>query len=158
VIAIGVFGRYGLGLENVEPAQIYYGVIENVLPFPLVVVMIIALLATVISSADSFVIAGSSSVVNDIIRPNYKHLDNTKMLFYSRISVLLVSIVALVLALTIPGLVNLMVTGTAMSVSGLLAPVMFGLYWKKVTNIAGVTSMWGGLVTAVIWQILDHPF
>ncbi|HLR63698.1 MAG TPA: hypothetical protein VK097_14895 [Lentibacillus sp.] len=51
-----------------------------------------------------------------------------------------------------------MVTGTAMSVSGLLAPVMFGLFWKIVTNAAGVASMWSGLVTAVIWQILGHPF
>lgn len=158
VVAIGVFSRYGLGMENIDPELIYYGVIGNVFPFYLVVLMIIVVLATIISSADSFFIAGSSSVVNDIIRPNLKHFDNTKMLFYSQISVLIVSIVALVLALTIPGLVNLMVTGTAMSVSGLLAPVMFGLFWKKVTNAAGVASMWSGLVTAVIWQILGHPF
>src|SRR5699024_8164935 len=80
------------------------------------------------------------------------------MLFYSKISVLIVSVVALVLSLTIPGLVNLMVTGTAMAVSSLLAPIIFGLYWKRVTNAAGVASMWGGLITAVIWQILGHPF
>ena len=80
------------------------------------------------------------------------------MLFYSKISVLIVSIIALVLSLSIPGLVNLMVTGTAMAVSSLLAPVLFGLYWKRVTNTAGVASMWAGLITAVIWQVLGHPF
>ncbi|MBP1969960.1 SSS family transporter [Virgibacillus natechei] len=157
-VAIGVFSRYGLRLENIDPVLIYYGVVEDVFPFSLVVVMIIVLLAAVISSADSFLLAGSSSIVNDIIRPNFKHLNNKKMLICSRISVLIVSIVALVLALSVPGLVNLMVTGTAMSVSGLLAPVMFGLFWKRVTKAAGVASMWGGLVTAVIWQVLGHPF
>lgn len=58
----------------------------------------------------------------------------------------------------IPGLVDLMVTGTAMSVSGLLAPVMFGLFWKKPTKLAGNIAMWSGLGSAVIWQILGHPF
>ncbi|MFB9974614.1 sodium:solute symporter family protein [Allobacillus sp. SKP2-8] len=158
VVAIGVFSRFGLGIENVDPALIYYGVVGELFPFPLVVVMIVVLLATVISSADSFFIAGSSSIANDLIRPNVKHFDNKKMLAYSKISVLIVSVIALVAALAIPGLVNLMVTGTAMSVSGLLAPVMFGLFWKRVTKVAGIASMWGGLIAAVIWQVLGHPF
>ena len=158
VVAIGVFSRYGLNLEGVDPALIYYGVIGELFPFSLVVVMIVVLLATVISSADSFFIAGSSSIANDLIRPNVKQSDNKKMLAYSKISVLIVSVIALVFSLAIPGLVNLMVTGTAMSVSGLLAPVLFGLFWKRVTKLAGLASMWGGLLTAVIWQVLGHPF
>ena len=158
VVAIGVFSRYGLNLEGVDPALIYYGVIGELFPFSLVVVMIVVLLATLISSADSFFIAGSSSIANDLIRPNVKQSDNKKMLAYSKISVLIVSVIALVFSLAIPGLVNLMVTGTAMSVSGLLAPVLFGLFWKRVTKLAGLASMWGGLLTAVIWQVLGHPF
>lgn len=158
VVAIGVFSRYGLNLEGVDPALIYYGVIGELFPFSLVVVMIVVLLATVISSADSFFIAGSSSIANDLIRPNVKQSDNKKMLAYSKISVLIVSVIALVFSLAIPGLVNLMVTGTAMSVSGLLASVLFGLFWKRVTKLAGLASMWGGLLTAVIWQVLGHPF
>ena len=157
-VVIGVFSRYGLRLEDIDPVFIYYGAIEDVFPFALVVVMIIVLLAAVISSADSFLLAGSSSIVNDIIRPNFSHYDDKKMLVWSRLSVLIVSIVALVLALAIPELVNLMVTGTAMTVSGLLAPIIFGLFWKKVTNTAGIASMWSGLVAATIWQILGHPF
>ena len=157
-VVIGVFGRYGLQIENIDPVMIYYGVIGDVFPFALVVVMIVVLLAAVISSADSFLLAGASSIVNDIIRPNFTHFDNKKMLLWSRLSVLIISVIGLVLALTIQGLVNLMVTGTAMAVSGLLAPIIFGLFWKKVTNTAGIASMWGGLVTAVLWQILGHPF
>ena len=58
----------------------------------------------------------------------------------------------------IPGLVDLMVTGTAMSVSGLLAPVVFGLFWQKPSKMAGNISMWSGLISAVVWQLLGHPF
>lgn len=157
VVAIGVFGRFGFHLE-IDPVYIYYGIIENLFPFPIVVIMIIVILVTIISCADSFFIAGSSSIVNDIIRPNVKQFSDKKMLFYSKMSVLIVSVISLILVLFIPGLVNLMVTGTAMSVSGLLAPVIFGLYWKKIPHIAGIVSMWTGLVTSVIWQGLGHPF
>lgn len=157
-VFIGVFGKYGLQIENIDPVLIYYGVIGEVFPFAMVVVMIVVLLAAVISSADSFMLAGASSIVNDIIRPNFPHYSSTRMLLWSRLSVLIISVIGLVLALTVQGLVNLMVTGTAMAVSGLLAPIMFGLFWKKTTKSAGIASMWGGLITAVIWQIAGHPF
>src|SRR5699024_1973464 len=133
-------------------------VIGEVDPRPLDRVMSIALLAAVISTADSFFIAGSSSIVNDIIRPKIQDASQTKMLCYRRIPVLLVSLIALLLAVMIPGLVNLMVTGTAMAVSGLLAPVIFGMFWDKPTNIAGVTAMWLGLGSSVIWTLVGHPF
>lgn len=157
-VAIGVLSRYGLELGNIDPVLVYYGVVGEVFPFPLVVFMIVVLLAAVISSADSFLLAGSSSLVNDIIRPNFSHHGDKMMLLWSRLSVLIISVIALVLALTIPGLVNLMVTGTAMTVSGLFAPVIFGMFWKKVTTAAGLASMWSGLIIAVLWQIAGHPF
>lgn len=158
IVLIGVVSRYGLDLGEINSALVYYRVIEEVFPFSLVVVMIIVLLAAVISSADSFFIAGSSSIVNDLIKPNVKNPTDTKMLFYSRLSVLIVSVIALILTLAIPGLVNLMVTGTAMSVSGLLAPVLFGLFWKRPSPLAGTSAMWIGLISAVVWQVLGHPY
>src|SRR5699024_9404151 len=129
VIMIGVLGNVGLNLKNINPTLVYYEVIGSLLPFPMIIVMIIALLATVISTADSFFIAGASSIVNDIIKPKVKKVTNKKMLLYSRLSVAIVSIIALLLALYIPQLVSLWVAGTAMLVSGLLAPVLFGLFW-----------------------------
>src|SRR5699024_3194971 len=157
VIMIGVLGNVGLNLKNINPTLVYYEVIGSLLPFPMIIVMIIALLATVISTADSFFIAGASSIVNDIIKPKVKKVTNKKMLLYSRLSVAIVSIIVLLLALYIPQLVSLWVAGTAMLVSGLLAPVLFGLFWKRATKEAGVLSMWTGLIVAVIWQIAGHP-
>lgn len=158
IVAIGVLTRYGMGLDDIDPNSVFYSIIQNVFPFSIVVVMIIVLLAAVISSADSFFIAGSSAIANDIFKPNLKDPNDKKLLAYSKISVLIISVISLVLALTIPGLVNLMVTGTAMSVSGLLAPVLFGMFWKKPTRIAGITAMWAGLLSATLWQFTGHPF
>ena len=158
VILLGVFADVGLQLHQVDPQLIYYGIIKETLPLSLIVVMIIALLATVISTADSFCMAGASSIANDIIKPRMKEKNNSKMLKFSRFSVILMSVCSLLLAIYIPRLVELWITGTAMLVSGLLAPVMVGLVWKGATKTAGLVAMWGGLIIAVTWQILDHPF
>ncbi len=158
IVAIGVMARYGLQLESDNPALIYYQTVAAVFPFPLVVIMVLALLATVISCADSFFLAGSASIVNDIIRPRLRDPDTTRMLVYSKLSVALTAVIATLLALYIPKLVTLWVVGTAMLVSGILAPVLFGLFWSRVTPMAGVASMWAGLVVAIVWQFLGHPF
>lgn len=158
VIIIGVYAKYGLSLGEIDPTLTYYAVIGEVFNFPMIIIMIIALLATIISTADSFLMAGSSSVVNDIIKHQFKNKNDERLLGYSRLSVLIVSVFSLILALYIPELVNLWVTGTAMLVSGLLAPITFAFFWKRTTKTGGVLGMWSGLIIAVLWQIFDHPF
>ncbi|WP_181348057.1 sodium:solute symporter [Thalassobacillus sp. CUG 92003] len=157
-IVIGFLGKYGLNITGIDSSLIYYEIIGQILPFSLVVVMLIALLATVISCADSFFLAAASSVVNDIVKPRLGDVNDKKMLLYSRLSVVVVSIISLLLALYIPQLVTLWITGTAMLVSGMLAPVLFGLFWRKTTKAAGLAAMWIGLIIAVGWQIAGHPF
>src|SRR5699024_267263 len=109
VIFIGVASKYGLSLEGIDPTLSYYAIIGEVFNFPMIIIMIIALLATVISTADSFLMAGASSIVNDLIKPRVKKENEKKLLPYSRLSVLLVSVFSLLLALYIPQLVDLWV-------------------------------------------------
>ncbi|WP_066636952.1 sodium:solute symporter family protein [Serinicoccus hydrothermalis] len=163
VVWIGVWARFGLQIESADPALIYYEVIGELLPFPLVVVLIVALMATVISCADSFFMCGASSIVNDIIRPRLaRDVSQRSLLWWSRAAVIITSIIALVLALAVPRLVELWVTGTAMLVSGLLFPTLMALYLPRVSGRAGVVSMWAGLGVAVAWAVLGgstgiHP-
>ncbi|MDR8019288.1 sodium:solute symporter family protein [Nesterenkonia aerolata] len=157
VVLIGMMTRWGLELDVPDPSQVYYAVIGEVFPFPMIVVMIIAVLATVISCADSFFLAASSTLVNDVIRPRMKNPTSDSLLKWSKISVLITSVIAFLLAQYIPQLVVLWVTGTAMLVSGLLAPVLLGMFWRRVTRPAGIAAMWSGLVAAVIWQLAGEP-
>lgn len=158
IVGIGVMARFGLQIEIDEPTQIYYAAAEAVFSFPLVVIMVIAVLATVISCADSFFLAGSASIVNDIVKPRLKDKQTPKMLMYSKLSVLITSVIACLLALYIPQLITLWIVGTAMLVSGILAPVLLGLLWSGVTRVAGVSAMWSGLAVAVGWQLMGQPF
>ena len=68
------------------------------------------------------------------------------------------SVISLLLAIYIPRLIELWVTGTAMLASGLLIPILAALFWRKATNSGGIASIWSGLLVAVMWQLLGHPF
>jgi Na+/proline symporter len=159
VVWMGVWARYGLQIESEDPSLIYYELISHLLPFELVIVLIVALLATVISCADSFFMCGASSIVNDVIRPLLPGKPDQKTLLrWSRISVVITGVVALALALAVPRLVELWVTGTAMLVSGLLFPAVVALYAKKVSGRGAITAMWVGLGISVGWTLVSLGF
>lgn len=158
VILVGTFANAGLGITAEQPNLIYYEVIFGTLPFWLGALMFMVLVATILSCADSFFIAGSTVIVSDIIKPHVKKQTDSRLLLYSRLMVIAMSVFSLFLALAIPRLVELWMTGSAIIVAGLLAPILLGLFWSRPTKIAGVSSMWTGLILAIVWQLTGHPF
>lgn len=157
IVVIGTVAKMGLGIKVANAQLLYYSVVKELVPFGVGVLLIVALMATVVSCADSFLVCGASSLSNDIVRIRLKVEDEEKMLKYSRYSVWVVSVVALLLALYIPYLIKLWTTGTAMLTAGLLIPVLAGFFWKRASNAGGLASCWGGLSIAVIWQLLNSP-
>ena len=158
IIFVGVFARGGLGIETEQSSLIYYYVIFEHLPVVLGLVLFITLMATVLSSADSFFIAGSTMLVADVIRPLVKDASPNRMLLYSRLMVLVMGVIGLVLALAIPQLIELWTTGSAILTAGMLVPLIAGMFWKRPGNLAGVASMWVGVIVAVAWQFAGHPY
>ncbi|MDO5629624.1 MAG: sodium:solute symporter family protein [Mobilicoccus sp.] len=155
VVWIGVWARFGLGIESEDPALIYYEVLVELLPFELVVLLIVALLATIISCADSFFMCGASSIVNDVIKPRLApDTSQRALLWWSRGAVVITSVIALALAFAVPRLVELWVAGTAMLVSGLLFPALMALYLRRVSGRAAIAAMWVGLVVSVGWTVI----
>ena len=157
VTAIGVLAKYGLFLEVPAGSNVFYAMINNVLPFGFQVVMLVVLMATIVSCGDSFQLVSASSFSNDILKPMLKPKDEEQLLKYSRYSVFICGAVACALALAIPQLVNLWTVGTAMLTSGLMVPVICGFYWKRATNAGALASCLGGFGIALLWQILGSP-
>ncbi len=157
-VMIGSFARLGLDISVENPDLVYYAVLQDTLPFALVVVMILVLLATVVSCADSFFIAGASSISNDVLRPYFGVEEDGRLLMLSRHAVLVMSVIALGLALYAPNLVAIWVLGSAMLVCGVLVPALAALLYEDLDPRFSVASMWLGLASATLWQGLGQPF
>lgn len=157
VVLTGVFANVGLGMVADPPSMIYYHVIQEAMPFWFFALMLITLMATVVSCADSFFIAGASTLVSDFIQPNAKNATDRQLLMCSRGAVIVMALISLLLALAVPRLIQLWITGSAILVSSLLIPLLLGVLWTRPSRLAGASAMWVGLGVALFWQLLGEP-
>lgn len=157
VVLTGVFAKVGLGIVAEPPAMIYYHVIQEAMPFWFFALMLITLIATVVSCADSFFIAGASTLVSDFVQPHFHNATDRQLLMCSRGAVIVMALISVLLALAVPRLIQLWITGSAILVSSLLVPLLLGVLWTRPSRHAGACAMWAGLAVALAWQLLGQP-
>jgi len=157
IVLTGVFAKVGLNIVASPPSMVYYHIIQESMPFWFFALMLVTLIATVVSCADSFFIAGASTLVSDFIQPNFKGVSDRRLLMCSRAAVIVIALISLLLALVVPRLIQLWVTGSAILVSSLLVPLLLGVVWGRPSQLAGASAMWVGLIVAFGWQLFGQP-
>ncbi len=138
-----------LGAESINAADPETGLpmlLRTVLPVGLMGIMMSAYFSAVLSTADSCLMASSGTIVTDLLPETVKGKINEITL--SQLVTLVIGIMALVLALQMTKVLDLMLYSYAFMVSGLFVPVLGGLYWKKSSNAGAFWSMLsGGAIT-----------
>lgn len=119
-----------------------------------------AILAAVMSTISSQLLVTSSSMTEDIYKTFFnKHATAKNMLIMSRVSVLVVAVVAFVLALnpqeSILGLVGNAWAGFGSAFGPL---IILSLLWKRITAAGGLAGMLVGAVTVLLWVYLPHDY
>lgn len=119
-----------------------------------------AILAAVMSTISSQLLVTSSSMTEDIYKTFFnKHATPKNMLIMSRISVLVVAVVAFVLAMN-PQESILELVGNAWAGFGAaFGPlIILSLLWKRTTAIGGLAGMIVGSVVVLLWVYLPHSY
>ncbi|PRD51395.1 sodium/proline symporter PutP [Sphingobacterium gobiense] len=119
-----------------------------------------AILAAVMSTISSQLLVTSSSMTEDIYRTFFnKHANARNMLIMSRLSVLVVAIVAFLLALnpqeSILGLVGNAWAGFGAAFGPL---VILSLLWKRMTVAGALAGMLVGGATVLLWIYIPHDY
>lgn len=132
----------------------------NVLPPIVGALLMVAILASIMSTVSGVMIVSSSGVSHDIygvINPNAT--DKQKMLV-NKISVIILAFIPLYFALNPFDMVQFIVMAQASLVASFFfAIVLFGLNWKRATTAGALTSMIGGVITVLVWLfVLDTPY
>ncbi len=110
-----------------------------------------ALMSAILSSADSSLLAGSSLFANNVLKP-LKNLPEKHMLAVTRIVTLIFAVLALVLALGVNSIYQLMINCWASQLVIVFIPVMAAIYLPKSTKrsawacLASSTAVWLGYV------------
>lgn len=134
-------------------------VIRAVLPPVLSGFALAAIIAAIVSTADSILTAATSHVVNDIYVRHFNKDDvdapetQKKLLNMSKIMTVVVGAVSVVVALAIPSVLALLNYSYTLFTAGVFTPVVAGLLWKKATKAGAFAGLISGLLfVALGWS------
>lgn len=127
---------------------------SQVLTHPVVAgVLLAAILSAIMSTVDSQLLVSSSALAEDFYKGIFrKNASNKELLFVSRLSILVIAVIALIIGSnpenTVLGLVSYAWAGFGASFGPL---ILLSLFWKRITAIGAMAGMIAGAVTVVIW-------
>lgn len=141
---IGIAGRDIL--PNLEkPEQLIPLLAQQYLSPLTFTIFACGLLAAIMSTADSYLLAGTSLVVNNVILKIYPIQSEKNKIKLLRWTNIFFALSALVLALSGPTIFDLMVHSGATLFVSILVPTCAALFWKCTNRIAAWGALLGGL-------------
>ncbi|RAI99906.1 SSS family transporter [Chitinophaga skermanii] len=100
-----------------------------------------ALLSAIMSTTSGAILAPATVLGENIIRPFYKEISDKKLLWIIRLSVVIVSVISLVMALSSQNIYELVASSSILSLVSLFVPLTAGLYWKRATSLGALLSI-----------------
>jgi SSS family solute:Na+ symporter len=127
-----------------------------------VAIFVGALLAAIMSSADSALLATASVVARNVL-PLVKRDPPAKLtLLVARLTIPVVSVIAIFIALKIQVVFDLMVDANILGLAAIIVPFIMGVWWKKANRTGAISAMAAGisawLVTLYIAPNLPADF
>ncbi len=133
-------------LDN--PDNFFPKLAVEILPPWLGSILLAALAAGIMSSADTALITAGSILMTDFYKGGVKKgLSERKVLRISRFSVIGIGLIAFIVAFVFPTVADLVIFYNSLLASVALAPIVFGLFWKRASKEgAFYGALSGGLV------------
>nr|MDD3720187.1 sodium:solute symporter family protein [Candidatus Gracilibacteria bacterium] len=117
-----------------------------------------ALLSAIMSTASGALLAPSTILSENIIRPYFKHLDDKKFLLLTRYSVLFMAIISIGFALTNGSVYELVANAYSLVLVSIFVPLAFGLYWRKASPLGAMLSILVGILVYVRMEYYSADF
>ncbi len=159
IIAVALLGKALVQGDQLtppdEPGHIVVHLAFNVLPPFLGAMMVGTIVAIVVSTADSYLLSPSTSLVRDVyqrfIRPN---ADERSIVKTSRLIVLLLGLIALGLSFQSKEFFDIALFAYTIYGAGITPALFAAFFWKRATGAGALASMVTGVLTAITWFVL----
>ncbi len=151
-----VAGRLLLG-EIEDSSTVFITMARTIFPPVISGILLSAILAAAMSTADSQLLASASAFASDVYKPVFrKKASDKEMLWISRAVVMLIAVAALVIAAnpksgTIMGLVE---NAWGMFGAAFGPVILLSLFWKKLHFAGAVAGISAGALVDILWLIL----
>ena len=117
------------------------------------------ILAATMSTADSQLLAASSSVSEDVLNTFKVKFSSKKKMIIARVSVIIIAIIAMFIAKNPNSSVFEIVSFAWAGFGAAFGPVvLFALFWKRTNKWGALAGMLSGAVMVFLWKFVINPF
>ena len=158
-VAVGYLGRVYMGAELIENGtteSVFILLVRELFPAFVAGILLSAILAAAMSTADSQLLVASSSFTSDIYKPVFrKKASDTEILWVGRAFVLIIAVIAYFIAAdpdagSIMGLVENAWAGFGAAFGPV---IILSLFWRRFTYKGAIAGIIGGGLTVALWII-----
>lgn len=155
---VGLFALILLpNLANPETAV--FAVADVVLPTFAVGIVMAAIMAAIMSTADALLLQAGTIASQDIYaRFINKKMSDGQMVWVSRITVLALALIGYgIAAFEPPAVAAIVIFSTTVLGSAFVPSYICAVWWKKANAIGSISSMIAGTLVSVLWQVSGAP-
>lgn len=173
-VCIGVIGRAYMPVEadlltKSGAENIFISLSNALLPALLAGIVMAGILAATISSSDSYLLIASSAIAKNIYEKSptakriykkltHKEADDKSVMHVSRITLLLIALIAIVIAWDEKSVIFDIVSFAWSGFGATFGPLMlFSLFWKRTTYPAAIAGMVSGAGMVFFWKLFLNP-
>ncbi|MBI9072701.1 MAG: sodium:solute symporter family protein [Melioribacteraceae bacterium] len=147
-------------LPNLEnPVNAFPMLAEKILSPGLKGIFYAALFATIISTLNSFLFLSATTFGRDFIFKYTKAKDESKIPNYTRIGLAITAVIAVIMALLFPSVIELWYTVGSICIPGIIF-LIFGAYYSKlrINNNYAIAEILAGSISSSVWYFLRPQF
>ena len=139
---------------DISAEQAFPQIVMGTLSPALKGVVLAALVAALMSSADTCLLSQSVILTEDVFK-RFRPIDERKTLLLTRLSIIMLGLVALGLAIALKGVISSLLFAYTIFTCGLVVPVIAGFYREKlkVTSQGALAALVGGGVLGLLGRI-----
>ena len=162
-VVLGMFARVamenhllpGYNAANLDAEMGLPVLLKTILPVGFLGIVLTAYFSAIMSTADSCLMAASGNLLTDVFRLH----NGRRSLLLSQLLTLIIGSIALLLALKMTSVLDLMLHSYSFMVSGMIIPVLAALFSKNPNKVAALLSMLtgGSLTLFLILSGFDLP-
>lgn len=160
-VFIGMVGRvYFLGNELADPEKTFMFMSDQLFIPVIAGVLLAAILAASMSTADSQLLVTASSISEDFYRQFFrKKASDMELIWVGRIAVAVVAVIAILIALDPDSSVFGLVSYAWAGLGAAFGPVVvMSLFWRRMNKWGAIAGMASGAVTVIIWKAIAGSF
>lgn len=112
-----------------------------------------ALLSAIMSTASGAILAPSTVIGENIVKPFYPNLTDKQLLYIMRLGVIFITFISVFFTTLDKSIYELVRQSSELSLVSLFVPLIAGLYWKKASAWGAMAAM---LIGLIIWLLTTY--